>query len=111
MAIERAQIIAWLVPQPGQNTSSQGRSSEQRSTDRRRPQHVPAGRQPPIPSVDDGLGLLARGPVRLELGSASLDVERSCPDAHGASITTRAPEVDPAFFALCQTGTNHSLRN
>jgi hypothetical protein len=53
-----------------------------------------------IPAVDDELRLEARGFVRLQLGSTGLDVEPSCPDAHGGSIAALAPEVDPPYAFL-----------
>jgi Resolvase, N terminal domain len=61
------------------------RSSDQRSPNGGRPQHVAAGGEASIPAVDDEFRLEARGLVRLQLGGSSLDVEPSCPDAHGAS--------------------------
>jgi hypothetical protein len=48
-------------------------------------------------SVDDELRLDARGSIRLELGGASLDVEPSCPNTHGASIGGPVSEVDLAL--------------
>jgi hypothetical protein len=48
----------------------------------RRPQHVTAGREAPIPAVDDELCLQACGAVRLHLGGAGFDVEPASPDAH-----------------------------
>jgi hypothetical protein len=74
-----------------------GRSSDQRSPARRRPQHVPAGRQAPIPTVDDELCLQTCCAVGLQLRCAGFDVEASCPNTHRASIRARAREVDLAY--------------
>jgi hypothetical protein len=70
--------------------------ASRRTLDVGRPRHVAAGREAPIPALDDELGLDARFPIRLELGGASLDDEPSCPDAHRASIGAWRTEVDPA---------------
>jgi hypothetical protein len=56
-----------------------------------------ASGQASVPAIDDELGLKAGGAVRPELGGASLDVEPSCPDAHGGSIGALALEIDPAY--------------
>ena len=78
--------IARLVPQPGQNTSSHGRSSDQGGPDRGRPQHVTAGGQLLIPALDDGLRLGARGGVgNLPLGIDG-NVQAPRPHAHGAVL-------------------------
>jgi hypothetical protein len=54
-----------------------GRAGDQRSPNCWRPQHVRPGDQVPIPG-----GSMRRGPVRLQLGGAGLDVEPSCPNRH-----------------------------
>jgi hypothetical protein len=46
--------------------------------------------------------LEARGPVRLQLGGAAVDVKPSCSDAHRASIGARPPVPIPAY-AFCGT--------
>jgi hypothetical protein len=76
------------------------RSSDQRSPNGGRPQHVAAGGEASIPAVDDELRLEARDLVRLQLGGTGLDVE-PCPDAHRASIEAPVCEVDPAFTPSC----------
>jgi hypothetical protein len=72
------------------------RSGDQRSPNGGRPQHVAAGGEASVPAIDDELCLKARSAVRLQLGGTGFDVEPSCPDAHGASITGPVSEVDPA---------------
>jgi hypothetical protein len=66
------------------------RSGDQGCPDGGRPQHVAACRQAPIPAINDQLCLETRGAVRFALGGASLDVEPSCPDAHGPVSGRRA---------------------
>jgi hypothetical protein len=89
--------IARLVPHPGQNTSSHGvpassaalivgDHSMSRPVARRRYQRS-----------DYSLRLGARGPVGLELGGASIDVDTLYSDAHRGSIGARAAEVDPTI--------------
>jgi hypothetical protein len=82
-------------------------SGEQRGPDRQRPQHVATGRQAAIPSVDDGLGLgfFARGPVRLELGDAGLDVGPA--GSHPQRISDRSfaePNRAPQPLLVLSTG-------
>jgi hypothetical protein len=72
------------------------RSGDQRRPNGGRPQHVAAGGEASVPAIDDELCLKARRAVRLQLGGTGFDVEPSCPDAHGASITGPVSEVDPA---------------
>ena len=95
MPVEGSQIDRAARPAAGTEHLKPGSSGEQRSPDRGRPQHIATSRQAPIPSVDDGLGLLARGAIRPELGDAGLDVWPSGPNSHRASIGGQASEVDP----------------
>jgi hypothetical protein len=97
MAVERAQIDGAAGPAAGAKDVEPWRACEQRGPDRGRPKHIAPGGEAPIPSVDYGLGFLARGAVRLQVGGASLDVQTSCPDAHRGSIDAPAGEVDPAY--------------
>jgi hypothetical protein len=69
--------IARLVPQPGQKTSSQGVPASSAARIVGDHSIVAAGCQAPIRAINDEFGLFARGPIRLELGGASLDVESS----------------------------------
>jgi hypothetical protein len=82
-------------------------SSERRGADRGRPQHVASGGKAPIPAVDDELGLNAGGPVRLQLGGASLDAEPSRPNTHHASI--RAPASGVVLTTLLTARRGASL--
>jgi hypothetical protein len=103
--------IARLVPQPGQETSSQGvpASSAARIAGDHSMSRPVASRR--FQRSRTSSASRARGAVRLQLGGTCLDVESSCPNAHRVSIGAPSGEVDPAFFALCQTATNHSLRH
>jgi hypothetical protein len=58
----------------------------------RRP-YAPSSPRRHIPSL---LPSGYRRAVRLQLGGAGLDVEPSCPDAHGAGIGASASGVDTA---------------
>jgi hypothetical protein len=71
------------------------RSSDQRSPNGGRPQHVAAGGQTSIPAINDELRLEARGLVRLQFGGAGLDVDSSCPNTHRTSIGALTAGVDP----------------
>ena len=55
--------MAWLVPQPGQCTSSQGRPGDDRAPDRWRPSRGIGGpgRKRRIPPLDHGHRIVARG--------------------------------------------------
>jgi hypothetical protein len=96
--------IARLVPQPGQKTSSQSVSGDQRGADGGGPQHVAAGGQAPISTIDNELCLKARGAIRLQLGGAGLDVEPSCPDTHRASIMAPASGVGSPTLLTARCG-------
>jgi hypothetical protein len=78
--------MARLVTQPGQKTSSHGVPATSAALivgDHSMSRPVASRR---FQRFNDELGLKARGLVRLQLGGAGLDVEPSCPDAHGGSI-------------------------
>jgi hypothetical protein len=84
------------VPHPGQKTSSHGvpATSAARMVGDHSMSRPVARRR--FPAIDDELCLKARSAVRLQLGGTGFNVEPSCPDAHGASITGPVSEVDPA---------------
>jgi hypothetical protein len=98
VTVERAQIDRPARSASGAEHIEPRRPGEQCGSDGGRPQHVAASGKASIPAIDDKLRLEARGAVRLQLGGASLDVEPSCSDAHGASIMGSAGEVDPYAF-------------
>jgi hypothetical protein len=81
MTVERPQIDRAACPASRTEDVEPWRSGEQRGADGRRPQHVAAGGQAPIPAVDNKFCLKARGAVRLQLGGTSLDVEPARPDS------------------------------
>ena len=97
MAVDGPKIDRPACPAARTENVEPWRFSEQRGPDRRRPQHVPAGRQAPIPTVDDELCLQTCCAVGLQLRCAGFDVEASCPNTHRASIRARAREVDLAY--------------
>jgi hypothetical protein len=74
VAVQCAQINRPARPAARTKDVEPGRPGEERGPDCRRPQHVAAGGQSPIPAVDNKLGLGARS-------RAGLDVEPSCPIA------------------------------
>jgi hypothetical protein len=97
VTVHRAQIDRPARSTAGAEDVEPRRSGDQRGPNGGRPQHLAAGGQSPIPSVDDELRLGARSAVGLKLGGAGLDVEASCSDAHRASIGAPACGVDPAY--------------
>jgi hypothetical protein len=98
MAVDGPQVDRTAGAAPRTEDIQPRSSGDQRSPNCGRPQHVAASGKASIPAIDDKLRLEARGAVRLQLGGASLDVEPSCSDAHGASIMGSAGEVDPYAF-------------
>ena len=78
------------------------RSRDQSSPDRRRPQHVPAGGLPLIPTSDDALRLAAcAASASMPLGSHG-NVEAPRPHAQGAAL----PEWGAATTALGAPGSS-----
>jgi hypothetical protein len=61
MTVQRTEINRSARPAAGAEDIQPRRPGEQRGADRGRLQHVPSGREPPIPAIDHGLGFLARG--------------------------------------------------
>jgi hypothetical protein len=58
--------------------------------------------QAPIPAVDDELGLGARGPVRLQLGDAGLDIEPAGPNPPVRAVTRLDQGQNPGQPAMAR---------